>query len=107
MPRKNDELLEVKCLGSRISTYIVGQVCKRRASVEEKVQIIGNLLISCSNGKERSLVETEQNPFDFRHRFQDICSTRKVAAAQLFRHSSTKYTTVNVSEYDIEKLWII
>jgi hypothetical protein len=59
MPRKSDELLEVKRLGSRISTYIVGQVCERRASVEEKVQIIGILLISCRNGKERSVMETE------------------------------------------------
>src|SRR5436305_13146969 len=98
MPRKSDELLEVKCLGSRISTYIVGQVCRRRASDEEKVQIIGNLLISCSKGKERSVMETEQNPIDFRHRFQDLCSTRKVAAAKLFRHSSMKSTTVNARE---------
>jgi hypothetical protein len=59
MPRKSDELLEVKCLGSRILTYFVGQVCERRASVEEKVQIIGIPFISCRNGKERSAVETE------------------------------------------------
>jgi hypothetical protein len=81
MPRNSDELLEVKRSGSRISTYVVGQVCKRRASVEEKVQIIGRLLISCNKGKERSVMDAEQNPIDFRHRFQDLCSTREVAAA--------------------------
>jgi hypothetical protein len=84
MPRKSGELLEVKCLGSRISIYIVGKVCKRRASIEEKVQIIGRLLISCSKAEEWSVMQTEQNPFDFRHRFQGLCSMRKVATAQLF-----------------------
>jgi len=53
------------------------------------------------------VIGTEQNPIDFRHRFQDLLSTRKVAAAQHFRHPSMKYTVVNVREQDIEKLWII
>lgn len=97
----------MKCLGSRISTYIVGQVCKRRASVEEKVQIIGSLLISCNKGNERAVMDAEKNPIDFRHRFQDLCTAREVGAAQLFRHSSMKYAMVNVREQDIEKLWII
>ena len=98
MPRKSDELLEAKCLGSRISTYIVGQVCRRRASDEEKVQIIGFLLIGCSKAEERSVMGTEQNPIDFRHRFQSLCSTREVGAAQLFRHSSMKDAVINVCE---------
>jgi hypothetical protein len=97
----------VKCLGARISTDIIGQVGKRRASVEEEVQIIGNLLISCSKGKERSVMRTEQNPIDFMNRFQDLYSTRKVVAAQFFRHSSMKHTMVNVREQDIKRLWII
>ena len=107
MPRKSDKLLEVKCLGSRLSTYIVGQVCKRRASVKEKVQMIGRLPISCSKVKERSVMGTEQNPIDFRRWFQDLCSRRKVVVAQLFRHCSMQYIMVNVREQDIEKVWII
>jgi hypothetical protein len=98
MPRKSDDLLEVKCLGSRISTYWAGQVCKRRASVEEKVQIVGKLSMGCRKGKERSGMGTEQNPVDFRLRFQDPFSRRKVRAAQLFRHPSIKYMMVNVRE---------
>jgi hypothetical protein len=59
MPRKSDEWLEVKHLGSKISTYIVGKVCKRRASIEEKVQITGRLPISCNKAEERSIMGTE------------------------------------------------
>ena len=97
MPRKSDGFVGSEVL-RRISTYIVGQVCKRRASDEEKVQIIGSLLISCNKGMERSVMDAEENPIDFRHRFQGLCSTREVGGAQLFRHSSMKDAMINVCE---------